>query len=175
MGGRQEGLAGGKERDCVFRCDKGYGGGACVYVKDTLSSKEITCDVARPQGVEDVWVSIQCRKLPSVIVGSIYRHPKAPQETFEYLHEILRSMCMRNKGLYVFGDLNDDWLSGSSKLRTIIRASKLHQIIDRPTRVTPQSATLLDILITNKQHTIIHKGEEIAAKNIHVEIYDKQT
>ncbi len=37
-----------------------------------------------------------------------------------------------------------------------ICANKLYQIIDRPTRVTPQSATLLDILITNKQHTIIH-------------------
>ncbi len=128
-----------------------------MYVKDTLSSKEITCDVARPQGFEDVWVSIQCRKLPSVIVGSIYRHPKAPQETFDYLHEILRGMCMRNKGLYVLGDLNDDWLSSGNKLSTIIRANKLYQIIDRPTRVTPQSATLLDILITNKQHTIIHK------------------
>ncbi len=140
----------------VFRCDKGHGGGTCVYVKDTLSFKEITCDVARPQGVEDVWLSIQCRKLPSVIVGSIYRHPKAPQETFDYLHEILRNMSLRNKGLYVLGDLNDDWLTSGNKLSAIIRANKLHQIIDKPTRVTPQSATLLDILITNRQHTIIH-------------------
>ncbi len=78
----------------VFRCGKGYGGGVCVYVQDTLSSTEITCDVARPQGVEDVMVSIQCRKLPLVIAGSIHRHPKAPQETYDYLQEILRSMCL---------------------------------------------------------------------------------
>ncbi len=97
-------------------------------------------------------ISIQCRKLPSVIVGSIHRHPKAPQETFDYLHEVLRHLSLRNKGLYVLGDLNDDWLTSGNKLS----AKKLYQIIDKPTRVTPQSATLLDILITNKQHTIIH-------------------
>ncbi len=75
----------------VFRCDKGYGGGACLYVKDTLSSKEITCDFARPQGVEDVWVSM--------ISDSMKHLPpfEAPQETFDYLHEILRSVCLRNK------------------------------------------------------------------------------
>ncbi len=93
----------------------------------------------------------------SVILGSIYRHPKAPQETFDYLHEILRNMSLRNKGLYVLGDINDDWLSSGNKLSAIIRANKLYQIIDRPTRVTPQSATLLNIPINNKQHTIIHK------------------
>ncbi len=54
-------------------------------------------------------------------------------------------------------DRNDDWLTSGNKLSAIIRANKLYQIIDRPTRVTPQSATLIDILLTNKQHTIIHK------------------
>ncbi len=65
-------------------------------------------------------------------------------------------MSLRNKGLYVLGDLSDDWLTSDNKLSAIIRANKLYQIIDKPTRVTPQSATLLDILITNRQHTILH-------------------
>ncbi len=55
-------------------------------------------------------------------------------------------MSMRNKGLYVLGDLNDDFLTSGNKLSAIIRANKLYQIIDKPTRMTPQSATLLDIL-----------------------------
>ena len=70
----------------VYRCDKSYGGGVCVYVKDSLTTKMITSNDDRPDGVEDVGLSIQCRKLPSFIVGSVYRHPKASQESFEYLN-----------------------------------------------------------------------------------------
>ena len=54
----------------VFRCDKGHEGGACIYVKDNLTSKVITCDLVGPSGIEDVWISVQCRKLPSIIIGS---------------------------------------------------------------------------------------------------------
>lgn len=141
----------------VFRCDKGHGGGTCVYVKDTLATKVINCDTVRPKGIEDTWVSVQHRKLPSIIVGSVYRHPKAPQETFEYIHEILRNMCLKNKGVYMFGDLNDDLLSRSNKLNAIISLNNLHQMIDKPTRITPQSATLLDILVTNRPDTLLNK------------------
>ncbi len=60
----------------VYRCDKDYGGGVCMYVKYCLATNELTSNADRPNGVEDVWLSIQCRKLPSVIVGCVYRHPK---------------------------------------------------------------------------------------------------
>ncbi len=134
---------------------KGHGGGACVYVKDNLTSKVITCDLVRPNGIKDVWISVQCRKLPSIIIGSVYRHPKAPQETFNYVCETLRNMCLKNKRLYMLGDLNDDLLSNSNKLNTIMSMNKLQQIIDKPTHITTQSATLLDIIITNRQDTTL--------------------
>ncbi len=66
-------------------------------------------------------------------------------------------MCLRNKGLYVLVDLNDKLLSSGNRLKAILSANRLHQIIDKPTRVTPQSATLLDIITTNKYDTVIHK------------------
>ena len=141
----------------LYRCDKGKGGGACIYVKDYLTSKVIVSNITRPDGIEDVWVSVQCRKLPSIIIGSIYRHPKTPQDTFEYLNEIIKIMCLKNKNLYVLGDLNDNLLSSGNKLTAIFSSNRLQQIIEKPTRVTPQSATLLDILATNKLNTIIHK------------------
>ncbi len=34
--------------------------------------------------------------------------------------------------------------------------NKLHQIIDKPTRVTAQSATLQDVIVTNTRDTVIH-------------------
>ncbi len=113
----------------------------CVYVKNYLATNVITSDAARPNRVEDVWLRIQCRKLPPIIVGSVYRHPKAPRETFDYINNALRRMCLRNKCLFMLGDLNDDLLTKGSKLSTMISMNKLHQIVDKPTRVTPQTST----------------------------------
>ncbi len=129
----------------------------CVYVKSCLATNVITTNADRPNGVEDVWLSIQCRKLPSIFVGSVYRHPKAPQETFDYISNTLRKMCLKNMCLYMLGDLSDDLLTDGGKLSTIISMNKLHQIIDKPTRVTPQSATLLDVIVTNTRDTVIHR------------------
>ncbi len=46
----------------VYRCDKNHGGGVCVYVKNCLATNVITSNADSPNGVEDVWLSNQCRK-----------------------------------------------------------------------------------------------------------------
>ena len=74
----------------VFRHDKGRGGGSCIYVRDDLEVKQIETNVNREVGlgIEDVWIIVQCRKLPSFIVGCVYRHSKAL--SFNYLLESFR-------------------------------------------------------------------------------------
>ncbi len=57
----------------------------------------------------------------------------------------------------MLGDINDDLLKRGNKFSTIINVNKLHQIVDKPTRVTPQSATLLDVTVTNKCDTFLYK------------------
>lgn len=140
----------------LYRCDNGRGAGVCIYVSYSLNSVQINTNVTRQSGIEDVWVTVQCRKLPSVIIGCIYRHPKAPSTSFEYIVDILRTISMHKKTLFVLGDLNDDLLSRDSKLARIIANNKFSQIIDKPTRVTPTSATLLDVIITNQPDIIIN-------------------
>ncbi len=51
-----------------------------MYVKNCLTANVITRDTDRPDEVEDVLLSIQVRKLPPIIVGSVYRHPKHPRK-----------------------------------------------------------------------------------------------
>ncbi len=60
----------------VYRCDKGKGGGFCIYVKDMFNAPRIDVTTERPEGVEDLWLTVEYRKLPSVIIGCLYRHPK---------------------------------------------------------------------------------------------------
>ena len=40
--------------DTVYRCDKGRGGGCCIYVKSTLSVNKCTLNVPKMDGIEEV-------------------------------------------------------------------------------------------------------------------------
>ncbi len=100
-------------------------------------------------------MKIQCRKLPSIIIGCMYRHPKAHCDSFDYIVDLVQAMTLRNKSLFILGDLNDDLLNNSSKISRILKNNKLTQIINQPTRITPTSATLLDVVITNTPDSVL--------------------
>lgn len=81
----------------LYRCDAGRGGGVCVYVKDTFKVTPVNVNLVRPKGVEDVWVAVQSKNLPTVIIGCLYRHPKALAESFNYITDVLNHINLRNK------------------------------------------------------------------------------
>ena len=142
----------------VFRHDRGRGGGVCIYVRDDLEAKPLNVNVQREDGldIEDLWITVQCRKLPSFIIGCIYRHPKAPVDSFNYLLESFRSVCLKNKAVYVFGDFNDNMLSMNSRLVKIIEKARMTYMIKTPTRITEKSSTLIDQIITNSPQKILY-------------------
>ncbi len=61
-----------------------------VYVKDVLRANVIDPNVLKQEGVQDVWLTIQCRKLPAIMVRCVYRHPKAPIASFNYIQDVLK-------------------------------------------------------------------------------------
>ena len=157
----------------IYRCDKGRGGGVCIYVKDCLTVNLCNLRVTPLDGIEDVWISVQNRKLPSVIIGCIYRHPHASNNTFDYILECLRTVSLKNKAVYILGDLNDNLMVHNAKLRNIINVTKFSQLIDKPTRITPTSSTLLDILITNREESVfnVEVNPSIVADHEHISFF----
>ena len=117
----------------IFRCDKGRGGGCCFYIKSSLPANLRNLNVPRIDGIEEVWLSIQSRKLPSVIIGCMYRHPHASNDTFDHIFECFRAACLKKKAIYVLGDLNDDLMVSSAKISNIVKITKLWQLIEKPT------------------------------------------
>ena len=134
----------------IHRFDKGRGGGVCIYAKQCLNPTIIDTKLPPHPLVENIFLKVQCRKLPSVIVGCMYRHPKAHIDSFEYISELFKSVCMLRKTVFILGDLNDNLLLPLNKLSQITRNNKLTQLITSPTRITSTSATLIDVIITNK-------------------------
>ena len=139
----------------IFRFDKGRGGGVCAYVRNDLKVSVLKPNTINETMVEDLWLKIQYDKLPSIIIGVMYRHPKAPIDSFEYLSDVFKEMIFKKHSVFIFGDMNDDYLENSSKLFKICKTLKLSQIIDRPTRITENSQTLLDLTITSDTNKIV--------------------
>ena len=148
----------------LFRCDGGRGGGACMYVRNDLRSVRMEIHLPPCEGIEDVWVKVQLRKLPTIIIGAMYRHPHALINAYDYIRDILQLVSLENKKLFLLGDLNDDQLICQSKLLKIVNTMNLVQVINEPTRITPTSKTLLDVVITNA-HEII-SGSEVTASHL---------
>ena len=69
----------------LYRQDHGRGGGVCVYVKDVFKVTKLKLREDKVNGIEDLWLSVQLRKLPSFIVGCMYRHPKSPATSFDFI------------------------------------------------------------------------------------------
>ncbi len=133
----------------VYRRDKGRGGGVCIYVRNICTVSVIDVTIDRVEGIEDLWLTVQCRKLPSLIIGCMYRHPHANSFTFDYILDVFNYIHLRNKPFYVLGDFNCNFLSQNNKMKQVINNTKLKQLVHNPTRATSQSATLLDLIITN--------------------------
>ena len=115
---------------------------------------EIHLGTEKQEGVEDKWISVQLRKFPSIIIGCVYRHPKAPVTSFSYILEIFKEVVLRNKPIFIYGDFNDDLLKKGNKMCKLIRNLNFDQIISKPTRITYTSASLIDLLITNAKYMI---------------------
>ena len=90
------------------------------------------------------------------IVGCVYRHPKVVATSLQYLANVFRNICLRNKTVFILGDINDNLFVKDNNLGKIVRNLNLKQVIDRPTRIASHSSTLLDVAITNNVELIMN-------------------
>ena len=123
-----------------------------------MKAQIVKANLEKNADIEDIWITVQCRKLPSIIIGTVYRHPHALVDSLDYLSEIFKDMCSRNKPFIALGNMNDDLLTPNAKLNTNINRLGLANCIKEPTRITETSASLLDVIITNKVNSIIESS-----------------
>ena len=138
----------------LYREDYGRGGGVCLFIKDHLKVNVINNRMEKQDGIEAKWLSVQHRKLPSIILGCIYRHPRAPAASFNYILDSFKNIILQNKPIFIFGDFNDDLLKTDNRMSKLINNLKLHQLITEPTRITPNSVSLIDLFITNNEYMV---------------------
>ncbi len=121
------------------------------YVSNNLNYKLRTVlNIYREGIVESIFIEIVSTTSKNIIIGTIYRAPSGHFEMFEKkLSEILTKIDETNKIIYLTGDFNIDLSKSdvceySSRFCEQLFTSSFFPLINRPTRITPHTATIID-------------------------------
>ena len=130
-------------------------GGTLIYVKNNLSAKSLKDYNKSIEGIfESTFVEIKGRNR-SMIIGNIYRHPKADDSFIEkFLEPTLIKLGKTNKKVMISGDFNFDLIKYESHKQTndfydLLASYSYRPCILQPSRVTSKSNTLIDNIFTN--------------------------
>ena len=102
----------------------------------------------REEDFEAVWIEIKNKHGKNTVCGCIYRHPRYA------IDKVLNILNTENEGIHISGDFNTDFLKLESnnsyhEFYNLITSCGLLPQILLPTRVTANSATIIDNIFTN--------------------------
>ena len=130
------------------------GAGVCAYAKSVLKV-EVLKDLTgiTESGLHQLWIQVQNKKLFSLLVCIIYRPHDIGVACLEneLMPKYIQALSL-NRDIVVTGDLNCHLLSENPRrdaLRSFCATVNVMQLIDKPTRVTETSRSLLDIIMVS--------------------------
>ena len=134
------------------------GGGVSLFIKDDITVNKLY-DTPFNGEIESIFANITYEKL-SVDCGELYRIPNTPPEKYkEALIEINETLCCDNVIIGTDQNINYmqlDHFKPANELFEYVLSQKLLPCITKPTRVTYESATLIDnIYVKTKKFTQI--------------------
>ena len=136
-----------------FRKNK-VGGGVSILLRDNIQYKELDHLSTMSKTMESIFAEIYMTE-KNIIVGCIYRPPNSDMVKFiEEITILINKINKLNKHVYLMGDFNVDLLqynnhSMTSEFIDVMFSTYYIPLINRPTRVTDSSATLIDNIYTN--------------------------
>ncbi len=132
----------------------GPSGGVLVYILNTLGVR-FRNDLYHPN-IQGVWANVICGQL-KFLLGAIYRNPAERVKWWDDFCTVLDKINFEREELIIAGDLNSDMLADNPRsrhLKDIINIYGLDQVVRQPTRITPNTRTLLDVYITSRRSLI---------------------
>ena len=148
------------------------GGGVGAYILSSLRYKRLV--LSEIAHAESLWLELSFDR-KKVIVGVIYRKPNTNIKEFqETLLTVLHSLKLDKHHCLLMGDFNIDLTDTENdpeNILTLMQCIGLHQLISSPTRVTINSASLIDHLYTNMDMFNIQAGTIEADVSDHFPIF----
>ena len=134
----------------------GQAGGVAVYTTVRLRFAQMNNFPLHCS--ESIWLKVQHQNdSKKFVIGTIYRHPQESVDLFvEDFSQCLEKLTNDNFTLYILGDINiininkgAFELSQAKKYTNAITSSGAVSVVTLPTRVTNNSSTVIDHIITN--------------------------
>ena len=160
----------------ILRCDRDRnGGGVACYIRQDISYK--IRDIF-PSTIENIFVDILLPQTKPFSVGIIYRPPNQNSFLGDF-NENLSKLCPESTDVFILGDININvFLNGKNilqnnksylsncitletnfkKYREFCSTFSLVQMINSPTRITTNSSSLNDHILTNASDKITQNG-----------------
>ena len=133
-------------------------GGTLIYYKDHINMYELQYD-QHMHAIEAVWAEI-ILKSQKILVACIYRPPKQ-KDFLKHFVPILEKFSKRSN-IVLLGDLNIDLSKDDAYLSAILHRTlaryALQNVIKDFTRITSNSKTLIDLVITTINNKKILKS-----------------
>ena len=108
-----------------------------------------------------LWIEHHLPNNKKSVCGVTYRQHNNANEFLDYLSDFLERLCRQNINIYIMGDFNIDLLkyetcSYTQTLLQTMQSFSMFPVVDKPTRVHGNSATLIDnIFINNPKNNIV--------------------
>ena len=133
------------------------GGGVSLYVHESLDCYQRLDMTVINESMECLFVEINAKKLgmnEKVIVGVIYRPPNSDIGVFNNLFSNVLELIKDNNVCYCMGDYNINLLKNEIHKETgqfldMMYANSFVPLINRPTRITEFSSTIIDNIFCN--------------------------
>ena len=163
------------------------GGGVACYIRNNICFNRKNC---LSDNIENIFIDLLFPKTKPISVGIIYKPPSQSQFLQQIITEF-EALDLDNE-IYVLGDFNINLLfrdkyvlNKSNEIKKLdknllpeIKRYKefcsmygLSQLIDCPTRITSNTSTLIDHILTNTQENISQSGVIDTAISDHSLIY----
>ena len=127
----------------------------CIYAKSNLKASIIgDLSLVSDDGFQQLWLRVQCRNYKSFLVCNVYRPPSTPVGCFGCLANNFVDSLLLNLEIIVLGDLNCNLLCScpeANALFDFISTFSLNQIVEKPTRITENSKSLIDVIMTTSK------------------------
>ena len=125
--------------------------GLLLYISSTLTFSRLSN--LETYDVESIWIEIKIKATSPIVVGFIYRNPLETTNWFEIFNNIMDELIILDYENVIMGDFNIDLLKPKHKWSKNYFMHGLEQLIDKPTRESNISSTLIDhIYVNQRQH-----------------------
>ena len=159
------------------------GGGVAILLKENINFMNRTdLDIIDDANIESIFIELDKDVFQydsNVLVGVIYRPPGTDMKLFnEQFGHILDTIRKEKKICYLMGDYNINILNSDTHETTgcfvdMLYGNSFIPLINRPTRVTKQTATLIDNIYTNnlKDVSLSYQGLLVTDISDHFPIF----